>query len=273
MIDPDLWTRVEERRHQHARRHPGPVTYRLYPLGGLLVCRSCGRRLTGHGGRYRHTEACPQFRAARPSGPDGRVRGESYTGRTFEMPVREAIGRLSANRVLVSEVQAAVASEAVGAGPDQLALTRIARARREAVERAVQDRDYARLESEMKRLDGDEAAAKVADPLAVNAREVEEYLADLPALYDAAEPLTQKRILQALFERIEVLGPNQLWLVASAEAEMRGLAPAFTGEFRTKVSQTGRGERVRARGNQQIRGCRVEFTGVDPAPLPSLRTA
>jgi ubiquinone biosynthesis protein UbiJ len=62
----------------------------------------------------------------------------------------------------------------------------------------------------MNRLDCEETVAKEATRMAVSALEVEEYLADVPALYDAAEPLTQKRILQALFERIEVLGPNQL---------------------------------------------------------------
>jgi DNA invertase Pin-like site-specific DNA recombinase len=243
VIDPDLWAQVQEQRSHHARRHPGPVSYRLYRLGGLLVCRSCRRRLIGHGGRYRHTPACPEFREARPHGADRRIRGESYTGRTYDQPVREAIGRLSANRALISEVKAAVTSEAVGAGPDQLALVRVARLRREAGERAIRDRNYARLASEMVRLDGEEAAARAATRSAISTREVEEYLADLPALYDGAEPETQKRILRALFKRVEVLGPNRMWLVPSAEAEARGFGPAFAGEFRTEVSQTGRGER------------------------------
>jgi hypothetical protein len=41
-----------------------------------------------------------------------------------------------------------------------------------------------------------------------------------------------------------VLGPNRLWLHPSPEAEARGLGPLFTGEFRTKVGQNGRGERI-----------------------------
>ncbi len=94
----------------------------------------------------------------------------------------------------------------------------------------------------MDRLDVEEVTARVATRAAICAREVEEYLADPPGLYDSAEPSTQKRILQALFERVEVLGPNQLWLVPSAEAEARGLGPLFTGAFRTKVRQSGRGE-------------------------------
>ena len=40
------------------RRHRGPVSQRTYALATLLVCAACGRRLTGHVGRYRHVDAC-----------------------------------------------------------------------------------------------------------------------------------------------------------------------------------------------------------------------
>jgi DNA invertase Pin-like site-specific DNA recombinase len=243
VIDADLWAQVREQRDRHARRHPGPVSYRQYALSGLLVCQACHQRIIGHGGRYRHTEACPEFRAARPSNDgDGRIKGESYTA--YEAPVRESLGRLSADRILLAEVQAAVAAQASGAGPDQLALVRIARQRREAAERLTRERDLARWQAETDGLDREEEAARAASSVAVNAQEVADYLADLPGLFDAAEPATQKRILQALFQRVEVLGPNQLWLFPSAEAEARGLGPLFAGEFRTNVRQCGRGERI-----------------------------
>ena len=96
-----------------------------------------------------------------------------------------------------------------------------------------------------------------------------DYLADLPGLYDAAERATRKRILQALFERVEVLGPNQLWLVPSAEAEARGLGPLFTGEFHTKVRQTGRGERASASLTQQS----LRFVMINRTPRESLAAA
>jgi DNA invertase Pin-like site-specific DNA recombinase len=252
VIDSELWSQVQEQRSRHARRHPGPVSYRLYRLGGLLACRNCGRLLTGHCGRYRHTEACLEYRAARPGAPDGRVKGESYSAQTYEDPVREAVGRLSANRGLVSEVQAAVAAQAGCAGPDRLALVRVARRRREAADRLTQDRDMARWQAEMEALDVEEAAARAANHAVVSACEVVEYLADLPQLYDDAEPETQKRILQSLIERVEVLGPDQLWIYPTDEAEARGLAAAFAGEFRTKVRQTGRGERSSAHTFQHI---------------------
>ena len=244
VIDSELWSQVQEQRSRHARRHPGPVSYRLYRLGGLLACRNCGRLLTGHCGRYRHTEACLEYRAARPGAPDGRVKGESYSAQTYEDPVREAVGRLSANRGLVSEVQAAVAAQAGCAGPDQVALVRVARRRREAADRLTQDRDMARWQAEMEALDVEEAAARAANHAVVSACEVVEYLADLPQLYDDAEPETQKRILQSLIERVEVLGPDQLWIYPTDEAEARGLAAAFAGEFRTKARQTGRARGV-----------------------------
>ncbi len=245
VIGTDLWERVQDQRSGHARRHPGPASYRTYPLSGLVVCRACQRRIIGHSGRYRHPESCAEFRAARPSdGRDGRVKGDSYPAAAYEEPVRESLNRLSTNRVLLTEVQAAVSARVVDGGPDQLALVRLARQRHEASERLTLDRDVARWQAEMVRLDAAEAGARSAMTATISAREVAEYLADLPGLYDDAEPTTQQRILQSLLAKVEVLGPSQLWLHPSPEAEARGLGPLFTGEFRTKVGQTGRGERI-----------------------------
>jgi hypothetical protein len=42
----------------------------------------------------------------------------------------------------------------------------------------------------------------------------------------------------------EVLGPNEVWLYPSLEAEERGWAAAMSGEFRVKERKTGRGERI-----------------------------
>jgi len=44
---------------------------------------------------------------------------------------------------------------------------------------------------------------------------------------------------------VEVLGPNQVWLYPSLEAEARGWAAAMAGEFEVEVRKTGRGERSR----------------------------
>jgi hypothetical protein len=37
-------------------------------------------------------------------------------------------------------------------------------------------------------------------------------------LHANAEPVTKHRIVQALFEPVEVLGPNEVWLYPSVEA-------------------------------------------------------
>jgi hypothetical protein len=58
-----------------------------------------------------------------------------------------------------------------------------------------------------------------------------------------AEPATKHRIVQALFEQVEVLGPNEVWLYPSVEAEARGWAAAMSGEFRVEERKTSRGER------------------------------
>ena len=50
-------------------------------------------------------------------------------------------------------------------------------------------------------------------------------------------------IAQALFERVEVLGPNEVWLYPSLEARSRGWASAMKGGFESKERQSGRGER------------------------------
>ena len=66
---------------------------------------------------------------------------------------------------------------------------------------------------------------------------------DMKTLFMDATPATQHRILQALFEHVEVLGPNEVWLYPSVEAEARGWAAAMSGEFRVEMRKTGRGER------------------------------
>ena len=55
-----------------------------------------------------------------------------------------------------------------------------------------------------------------------HSHEVAESLASLQRLFADAEPATQHRIVQALFEQVEVLGPNEVWLYPSVEAEARG---------------------------------------------------
>ena len=74
----------------------------------------------------------------------------------------------------------------------------------------------------MERLDGEASEAQVMDTPRVTSSEIAESLADLQTLFADAEPATKHRIVQALFEQVEVLGPNEVWLYPSVEAEARG---------------------------------------------------
>ena len=74
------------------------------------------------------------------------------------------------------------------------------------------------------RLGREEAEARSFDAPRLTYHEVAESLADLQCLFADAEPATQHRIMQALFEQVEVLGPNEVWLCPSVEAEARGSA-------------------------------------------------
>ena len=57
---------------------------------------------------------------------------------------------------------------------------------------------------------------------------------------------TQQRIAQALFAKVEVLGPTLVWLYPSEEAAAQGWATAMSGEFTAQIRRNGRGERTRA---------------------------
>jgi DNA invertase Pin-like site-specific DNA recombinase len=245
IIDDSLWTQVQEMRSRHSHRHPGPATYRSYLWSGLIRCRSCGRRLTGHVERYRHVEACEAFRAARPGGSDPRHRGDSYTAATYDEVAPRALAHVVANAALVAEVEDAI-GDRLGHMPDQFRLARIRRERQQATRRLEVDRDVNAWKATMERLDREETEAQATDAPSLTMQGVAESLADLQALYTDAEPATKHRIVQALFEQVEVLGPSEVWLYPSVEAEARGWAAAMSGEFRVEVRKTGRGERYRA---------------------------
>jgi DNA invertase Pin-like site-specific DNA recombinase len=243
IIDDLLWTQVQEMRSRHSHRHPGPAAYRSYLWSALLQCRACSRRLIGHGGRYRHTDACEDFRRARPGHADRRGLGDSYKAEVYDDIALRALAHVVANSALIAEVEDCI-EDRVAHLPDQFRLARIRRERQQATRRLEADRDAAAWKATWDRLDREEAAAATVEAPSVTAREIAESLADLQTLFVDAEPATRHRIVQALFERVEVLGPSEIWLHPSIEAETRGWATAMSGEFRMELRQTGRGERI-----------------------------
>ena len=154
-----------------------------------------------------------------------------------------ALAHVVANAALTAEVDDAIEGR-LGHMPDQFRLARIRRERQHATRRLEADRDSAAWKATWDRLDGEEAEAQAADTPGVTSQGIAESLADLQTLYADAEPVTQHRIVQALFEQVEVLGPSEVWLYPSVEAEARGWAAAMSGEFRVEERKTGRGERI-----------------------------
>jgi len=249
LIDPSSWDHVQELRARYSRRHRGAVTRRQYGLGGLLACAACGRRLIGHVGRYRHQDACAPFAAAAPRRlqrdgrtVDPRVRGESYKVSVYEDAIGQALGHVA----MSARLKAAVVAEAVGrtgpGRPDAVAQARIKRERERAAVLFARDRDMAKLEATMARLDA-EAEAAVQRPSRVpTAAEAREYLESLPDLWAATSDAGRHAIAEAVFERIDVLGARDYTFTLTAAAKARGWDAAFGPGVLCLESQGGRGK-------------------------------
>jgi len=239
-IPTELWNQVQLVRGQFARRHRGPVTYRHYVLSSLLHCAACGRRLTGHTGRYRHVDACLAFRSARPK--TRASYGHSYAASAYENLVPQVLARISVSAsLIVQTVHLATAPERT----DSFTIARIKRDRQAALARFELDRDGSALEGSYERLDRemDEAVASI-EP-GPTAEQAAEWLRDLPALWALAGPDGRRLLVEAIFERIDVLGLASAEITPTPEAESRGWAAAFGDPVVLGVKvKTGRGERI-----------------------------
>ncbi len=249
LVDPATFEHVQGLRARYSRRHRGAVTRRQYGLGGLLACAACGRRLIGHVGRYRHQDACPAFAAAAPrrlqrdgQTVDPRVRGESYKADVYEDAIGLALGHVAVS----ARLKAAVVSEAVGrtgpGGPDALAQARTRRERERAALQYARDRDVARLEATMARLDAEAAAAAERPSRLPSATEARAYLESLPDLWAGTSDAGRKAIAEAVFERIDVLGATDFTFTLTAAAKARGWDAAFGPGVLRLESQGGRGK-------------------------------
>jgi len=240
-------------RARYSRRHRGGVNRRQYGLAGLLACAACGRRLTGHVGRYRHLDACEPFRAAAPrrvqrdgATIDPRVRGESYTADAYEDAIGKAFEHVAvSSRLKVDTV--ALARRPEPDGGDVLAQARINRERDQAALRFAKDRDLGRLEATLARLDAEAQAAVVRPSRVPTAAEAREYLESLPNLWAKTSDAGRHAIAEAVFERIDVLGVTDYTFALTAHAKARGWDAAFGGgAVRVKEGRSGRGERRQA---------------------------
>jgi DNA invertase Pin-like site-specific DNA recombinase len=244
VIDMATWNAVTKRRATRATRAGRPADPRR-PYGiPNLVCESCGARMTGDTGYYRHHDVCPGFRDAvralrrRPIGESAGVPAELYDAAVADI-LRRASLRADSLEVVVAGVNEAPI--------DQASLVRVDRERDAALSRYRRDRDAMALDRAMAALDAREDAARAVMPILTPA-EVVEYLRDLPRLWREATE-TRSRLAESLFERVEALGTERLTFHPSAEAITHGLADAMPSSGHVSVGY-GRGERAQGNTNQ-----------------------
>ncbi len=248
LVDLGTWEHVQVMRARYSRRHKGAINRRQYGLAGLLACASCGRRLTGHVGRYRHLDACEPFKAAAPrrhrrnatTNLDHRVRGESYKADVYEDAIGRAFEYVAVSTRLKTDA-VALAKRPDLDGGDDLAKARINRERERAALRFAKDRDLGRREATMARLDAEAAAAVVRPSRIPTAAEAREYLESLPDLWAKTSDAGRHAIAEAVFERIDVLGagcPGRRAAACGLSPSRGSPAPSWSGSSWTSALAT-----------------------------------
>lgn len=243
-IDTRLWNAAARRRSRRATNTGRPAhPARAYGLGHLVECAACHAPLRGDTGRYRHRDACDDFRAA----SDGLRRashGSSASVPADEMDaiVARLLGRMAlrADRIAAT-VAAFRADEAVVV--DHVALARVEQSRTTAMDRYRRDRDAAALERAMAALDAQEQHARVEVPT-LAPDDVRAYLTRLPTLW-ADAPRSRHLLTASLFDRVRLLGHEEATFDLSAEAIALGIADGMPATL-TISGGYGRGERGRA---------------------------
>jgi DNA invertase Pin-like site-specific DNA recombinase len=239
VVDVDLWHQVQAVRAGRTRRRGGrPETRRTYALP-MLECAHCGRSLVGDKDRYRHLFACEPFLAAGPGGKRRGRLGQSYSRDTYEDLIPAILDRVRLNAADVASVIAASASAATG-DVDVAALTRIERDRERAMRDLKDPRDVAAWQARMGRLDAEEDQIRSVEPIqSLSADEIRSYLENLRTWWDDADPDDRQAVAESLFQRWSVLGPDQIVIEATPEAQARGLPAAFGPGINEMVGARG----------------------------------
>ncbi len=210
----------------------------------MLHCASCGKRLTGDTGYYRHREPCTAFVEARPAEPRtrGRWNGHAYRKELYEEIVEGLLAEIAVGAGTLTRVVGVL--DGSNPAPDRRELDRIERERTRATTRYLRDRDIARLDGTMRELD--RAAETARTPRAadvVPADVAVRYLRELPETWRAADGGAGQQLLaSALFSRIEILGLQEATVHLTEHAVRHGIAAALPEEVGISVS--GRGERI-----------------------------
>ncbi len=246
-VDSVTWDKVQAQRGKMARRKPGRGALRVYPLARLIHCASCGAPLTADTGRFRHPyPACSDFTEAKPA-TWGSKPGESYDSALYDSIIPAVLAHVANAAEMLPDVMAEM--DRTAPGPDPATITRIGIERDAATRRLQADRDVDAWKATMERLDREEAEANSATRTLPTAEEAKAYLTDLPRLWDASGPEERKLLTNALFERIDVLGVEEVTVTLTPEARERGWLAAWADTelevpLTSKVVGYGRGERI-----------------------------
>jgi hypothetical protein len=216
----------------------------VYPLARLLYCQDCGKPLTADTERFRHPKPlCAGFTAAKPDAV--RYGGESYRAELYDSIVPAILQHVAEGAAFLPDVMAHL--ERGETGPDADTLARVERERVAARRRLETDGDPFAFTETMARLSRDEADARAVRRDLPTAEQAQAYLADLPRLWNSASAEARKLLANALFERVDVLGVEHVWLTPTKEAREHGWLEAWANRELSVplVSRLGcgRGER------------------------------
>ncbi len=212
----------------------------------MLHCASCGARVAGDTGYYRHDRACLEFMAAtppRPPGRRGRRDGKGHKREVYEDGIGRVLDRVALGAGSLAKVVEMVV--APPSSPDEVALARIERERDAALAGYRRTRDSAALDEMMARLDSDEREARRPSEVeGVPADVAVRYLRELPTTWRKADGGPGRRMLaEALFSRIDILGARRATIHLTNDSVAHGFPAAIPDRLDVIVGN-GRGERI-----------------------------
>lgn len=235
VIERATWDRVQALRRGRNARDGRPAMNRIYALP-MLRCASCGRRLIGDTGRYRHLNPCPEFAAARRKTVYRnrlvRSRGYSQPTELYERCIPVAL-----RAVAIEASSLAVGAEVYGTMQqrvDDAGLRRVQRDRDRALARYAADRDVVTLEAAMATLDAEEAQMRTITDDQPDWSEVLGILRDLPTLWVEADPGDRRQLAEQTFASVDALGARtltvnfQCGVQAVVSVGARGIEPTVT---------------------------------------------
>ena len=120
-------------------------------------------------------------------------------------------------------------------GPDPATLARIVREQNAALERYKWDRDTQGLTATTSRLDREREEASKGVRELPSAEDAGRFLANLPYLWTVSDPEQRQHLARALFERIYVMGVEEVRILPTREALEYGWFEAWRGKKALRV--------------------------------------